>query len=555
MVHDRGDVPSDFHGDNFLGCTVGVTVAEHNVDMSVEVFNNEDGPGHAEFKWRPTGPPVNVTVRSGCEPAYEKGYVSDVTDDFRRGGSQSFTDHELTQRMLARGIPNEGVYHDPEPSEYDRWMLTLGPGTPEEVRVAIEGPTCACLEAEVAAPKVVDFAARASVSGGTFAKWVVTPEGAAPRELVNSGGAAGALSLGLTPETRRVALSITYTRNGKTYRSDPHTVAVCATDSLSTADGVKDFTFDAGNPGRAILELRTRATVAGRDVSREIRWTMERTDDLTTLSPLEATGAEASFTYDKLPSRNSSFGPKRVTMQVQADGCDCTRTETVRLFFAPLATNHPGITELEGAANFFYYWLQSAAAEGLDKSVFRYRDVLADVNGSVGAVIGRFVPADGRVYVSRALLSAGCRGAPRAGTRTPGPGNTGIDCFAETLRHELQHRTDYQTWWPNGYADPSVSTAWDLIPTLVSALANDADGDKVPASVEASLAGCRDAFSTSEAERARNIRSCTQRPFDDVLDLEINAYYAGWKWQRGRADKEDWSCGGKQWRGKSCPTP
>ena len=99
----------------------------------------------------------------------------------------------------------------------------------------------------------------------------------------------------------------------------------------------------------------------------------------------------------------------------------------------------------------------------------------------------------------------------------------------------------------------SASSGWDFIPTLASALANDADGDKVPASVEATLPGCRDAFSTDDAVRAVNIRSCAARPFADVLDLEIYAYYTGWKWQRSKADAEDWSCGGKQWRGKSCP--
>jgi hypothetical protein len=275
----------------------------------------------------------------------------------------------------------------------------------------------------------------------------------------------------------------------------------------------------------------------------------------TTLSPAEATGSSASFTYETLPTKNDAFGKKRVTTTVASEGCECTRASFVRIFFPPLATNNPSGAALERTANFFHYWMQSpAVTSGVNTPFYAYRKVLVDVNGSVGArPIARFVPADDRIYIAEALMKDGCRGPAASGTRTPGPGNRGIDCFAETLRHEWQHRVDYKAWWPNGYPDVSASSAWDFIPTLASALTNDADGDKVPASVESTLPGCRDAFTTNEAERARNIRSCTGRPFDDVLDLEIYAYYTGWKWQRGQANDEDWSCGGKQWRGKACP--
>jgi hypothetical protein len=326
-------------------------------------------------------------------------------------------------------------------------------------------------------------------------------------------------------------------------------------DSVYTPDGVKDFSFTDGDPGRAVVDMRSRATVAGRDASPEIKWTLEPMNGGTVLSPAEVTGSAASFTYEKLPTTNDRFGKKRVTTTVAGEGCECTRASYVRIFFAPLATNHPGTGALAGTANFFYYWMQSPeVTSGANTPYYRYRKVLPDVNGSGGArPIARFVPAEDRIYVAEALIKDGCRGRAASRTRTPGPGNTGIDCFAETLRHEWQHRVDYQSWWPNGYPDVSASSAWDLIPTLASALANDADGDKVPSSVEATLAGCRDAFSTNEAERARNIRSCQGRPFDDVLDLEVYAYYTGWKWQRGKADGEDWSCAGKQWRGKSCP--
>jgi hypothetical protein len=173
--------------------------------------------------------------------------------------------------------------------------------------------------------------------------------------------------------------------------------------------------------------------------------------------------------------------------------------------------------------------------------------------GNGSTTIATFVPREDRIYIGEPVFTLGCRGPASPGTRTHTLGNQKIDCFGETLRHEWQHRIDYRTWWPDGYHDPSESYGWDFIPALGFALLNDADGDKVPADVEAKLPGCRDAFSLDQAERERNTHSCDGRPFDDVIDLEVFAYYAGWKWQVGKADKEDWACGGKQWKGGACP--
>ena len=111
----------------------------------------------------------------------------------------------------------------------------------------------------------------------------------------------------------------------------------------------------------------------------------------------------------------------------------------------------------------------------------------------------------------------------------------GIDCFAETLRHELQHRTDAIEWWgsprgPYGRFD--------------SGLLTDVDADNVPGVTEL-LLGCNP-FSKF---------SCEARPFENVTDAEIRAYYTGWEWLLGSVNAEDWSCGpkSKQWQGSKCP--
>ena len=528
-------------------------VASYDARISMHAKGADDSEREISLVWRPRGP-VTASVTGNCTADFIAKRQREVTE--RGYGISTTTDRfEFAAQIAPNGLPRAGRHEEPiEEGEEGHQIWTIGAAT-DDVQITIDGPKCACLNEEDPAPKTLGFTARATAPGGTFARWVVTPEGDAPRELTNAGGATATLSFGLTRGTRRVNLSVAYTREGKTYRSEPHTVTVCVMDSVDTPDGIKDFSFTGGDPGRVVIDMRSRATFAGRDASSDIKWTLEPMNGGTTLSPNETTGSAASFTYETLPTKNDAFGKKRVTTAVAADGCECTRASFVRIFFPPLATNNPSSGALDRTANFFNYWMQSpAVTSGVNTPFYSYQKVLVDVNGSVGArPIARFVPAEDRIYVAQALMQDGCRGRAASGTRTPGPGNTGIDCFAETLRHEWQHRLDYKTWWPNGYPDVSASGAWDFIPTLVSALANDADGDKVPASVETTLPGCRDAFTTNETERARNIRSCAGRPFDDVLDLEVYAYYTGWKWQRGKADAEDWSCGGKQWRGKACP--
>jgi hypothetical protein len=159
----------------------------------------------------------------------------------------------------------------------------------------------------------------------------------------------------------------------------------------------------------------------------------------------------------------------------------------------------------------------------------RYQAVIPAVNDPNDRPIARYVWEDDRLFVSN-ILEIGCRGRVDRAARAPvGVTAEGIDCFAETLRHEWHHRSEELLWWR--------SSAVGYTPAL------DPDLDLVPSSVESKEPGCS---STSA-------RSCTARPFADVTDREINAYYVGWTWPIGGADGEDWSCGGKQWGGGGCP--
>ncbi|MBA2291467.1 MAG: hypothetical protein H0W15_03310 [Gemmatimonadales bacterium] len=540
-------------------CNITV-LSSYDADVTLNVSGVvEDEPLGVDIRWKPTAP-VAAAVSGDCETQW----VATVRSRVIAGTWQSFQviapggddEGEMLRAMARGGIPRPGRYSAP-PGEYvlSSWTLSIDTGPVADVQIAIDGPNCSCIKGEEAEGKPVRFTATSSAKGGVFESFTVASPGKLPRVIANTGGAAPRLDLAGSRETGATKLAIVYTKDGKRYTAERE-LSFCVMDSVTMADGFDDIAFDESDPGKVNIRVASRAWLNGAEISRELEWTLEAMNSGTELTPGTGTGAAVSLGYTNLPRDNGAFGPKEVTVRAKSGQCNCTRERKPRVFFRALATNHPSAegSEQEDAANFFYYWMKTAASKGINTPFYRYRNDLPSVNDTRGGsrVAARFVPAEDRIYIAQPTLTDGCRGPAAAGTRTTGPGNTGIDCFAENLRHEWQHRVDYRAWWPGGYPDVSTGSAWDLVSNLPAALAADADGDKVPASVEAKLAGCVDAFSVDPEVRARNIRSCNARPFSDVLDLEIYAYYEGWKWQRGSADREDWSCGGKQWKGGEC---
>ncbi|MBA3343406.1 MAG: hypothetical protein H0T48_16445 [Gemmatimonadaceae bacterium] len=517
-----------------------IATAKIDHEVSVELTVSQG----VSFKWRRTGSPELAQVGGDCGAKV----AAEVAASFSSGGHLSVRDddEDLMLQMLNGRVLREGTYRYADFDGQTGWTLTIGPALAEEPQIAIEGPACSCISGEDAEGKSVRFTATASAKGGVFEAFTVKSSGKTPRVIANDGGAAPRLDLAGSRETGATTLMITYTKDGKRYTAE-HAVSFCVMDSVTMADGFDDITFDDSDPGRAEFRVLSKASLDGTDVSSDIAWTLEAMKGGTELSPGEATGAAVTLGYTNLPRENSAFGPKEVTARVKSGKCNCTRERKPRFFFSALAANHPSAedSEQKDAANFFFYWMQTAAAKGINTPFYRYKEALPNVNesgGGLSKVAARFVPGEDRIYITETTFTVDCRGPAAAGTRTFGPGNKGIDCFAENLRHEWQHRVDLKTWWPDGYPDPSVGGAWDLVSNLPAALLNDTDGDKVPNAVESSQPGCS----------RISMRSCPARPFDDVLDTEIYAYYEGWKWQRGSANKEDWSCGGKQWKGGEC---
>ena len=123
-----------------------------------------------------------------------------------------------------------------------------------------------------------------------------------------------------------------------------------------------------------------------------------------------------------LPDPHPDFGPKRITVEI---------------FFEPTAVNHPGDGSGE-IPNWFHYWGQRSAGRGFDPF---YRQEIPPCISSEEVLLGRYESDDNKVYLAEALARSTCPARPGA------PGSTGIDCYAEIVRHETTHQREQQYWW------------------------------------------------------------------------------------------------------------
>jgi hypothetical protein len=130
--------------------------------------------------------------------------------------------------------------------------------------------------------------------------------------------------------------------------------------------------------------------------------------------------------------------------------------------------------------------------------------------------------ADQIYLTTKVAIAGGCKGRQGDAVSV----DTGIDCFANTLRHESHHRKELTGWWGQYMSN------YDGF--------NDADVDMVPDDLEKEL-GCQLALKRGTCPSLpRHLR-------DEVSDAELNAYHVGWTWKPGTADQEDWAYPGKQW--------
>lgn len=417
------------------------------------------------------------------------------------------------------------------------WSLTKGRVDPEP-RVTIYGPACGCLDADNPSSTTLTFTAGATRRGGEFRAFVITPEGQAPTVIANVGGTQPRLELQATLTTKPVSLRIAYVRNGRTYESAPFRVEFCAISKVRLDDESGDYAFSSLT-ARLTVNAEVDSWLNGEIADSQLTWTAEQIGSPTRLTtiPDSGRGHQMQFRYDALPDRNDDFGPKRIEVSLKSGSCDCARERTIRAFFVADDTK-----ELDSPVpNWFRYWSQTDAMSNEVRALKpEYRAFIPSDPTSTAseAVAARW---DGEtekmLFSEKAARTCLNPSGPEMTVPTSRAQTTGIDCFGELVLHEWQHRKDFIDWWGSPRGPHAVSK--------IEWLARDFDLDLVPNAVEDQTPGC------SSTDR----RSCPLRPRPDLTDGEMNAYWTGWSWPIGKANRQDWSCGGvspKQWKGSRC---
>lgn len=293
------------------------------------------------------------------------------------------------------------------------------------------------------------------------------------------------------------------------------------------------FTFNAAGKGK--LEIEAVATVSPEKYEGQVTWKIDGIKGSTKkIDPPK--GSKVKIIFEGLPRDNKEFGEKKITASVAGKSDPIT----IEVFFPPDAKNHPGKGRGE-TPNWFYYWMQTKAGKGYSP---RYKPVSDCGSG----ILGNYFYDEDAIYLYDNVYNNSCRSRPGAAKST-----TGLDCFGETLRHETVHKEELRYWWDSVITSigtfklPPPGCGLSDVPGNIAKqlIGIDFDRDMVPDYIEKGLAGCD----------PNNSRSCPKRPFNDVPDVEMNAYRISWKkWPLGTADEEDWSWCGKQWSDPSvCP--
>ncbi len=565
---------------------------EVSVDVTAEVWEGET-PGTLSFSWRGrihrvgrgTGfdykappsatpaavgggkmaPPFNVDVGFVRFETGETGFAVGLIGRCPKEGSRSMltmrtedsdqgSPFSLTEPELGEGFERSFTFRvSANQCEFAgdavvRVTLRKGGEAPD---VIVEGSHCAC-----GAEGTAEVTARSASGEVVFEKFEVkgAPAGAVRR---NEGGKAAHLTLGNAARSGGPVEAVAvYRHQGKTRRAPSHTVHLALVEKPKTKDNEKwggnggsDFAFDDGAPGHLEFEAEGRAWLDGRDVSTSLRWVAGGAEYL---RPDPAAGARARFQADGLPRDNASFGRKKIRAVLEGQDWKCeSEPREVRIFYWANAENGP---QGKGTPNWAWYYRQTRAWNGADFSVGDFQCGVPAPNRA-----GGYDWCHDRIYLHPRRPEIPCR--MPVGTPTE-RANRYIDCFAQTIRHEAHHRRELMEWWGGRTPEPTGP--------------EDPDGDLVPAAVEARLGlGCRDEPPTTADQvtaawqvlkgklfgHPANVGvpptqySCALatsplgpgRPFPDVIDSEIHAYYEGWKWQTGSADGEDWAWPGKNW--------
>ena len=302
--------------------------------------------------------------------------------------------------------------------------------------------------------------------------------------------------------------------------------------AIRTQDGQDKYCFSEGTPGK--LEFTLTADVTPGGLADEVTWTVpDLAGSIRTISPASGKGRTIKVTYTGLPQNNSDFGPKKITAVAKKDRCQGQAEKEVRFFFPVLAKNNPGGAE----PNWYYYWKQTSACVG----PIRFGgDSIKCQAGPGGHDLGYYRSAAFDTFYNICDLKN--LGANFPFGSWTGKGQdivpqpvTGIDTFAVACLHENAHYTHAMQWWKkcqtlDKFEDTDQNGIKDDKEKQL-----DKDGDLVPDALEKG-------FGLDPKNKYSKDPSHT---FDDE---EILCCAAEATWKIGKADKEDWSKPGKQWK-------
>ena len=142
---------------------------------------------------------------------------------------------------------------------------------------------------------------------------------------------------------------------------------------VTAGSSKNEFTYNTSSPG--VLSIPVTATInpsslAGK-VGDMLRWkvtaisgsTLEWTDSWAGDSSA-GKGVSPTANFTKVPSDNTAFGAKKVTLEfVKDNAVALSKTADIEVFFDKTATNNPGgFFGSGGDPNWLYYWKQSVVS-------------------------------------------------------------------------------------------------------------------------------------------------------------------------------------------------
>jgi len=270
---------------------------------------------------------------------------------------------------------------------------------------------------------------------------------------------------------------------------------------------------------------KSAGIAAPADIPVELSWTippfMGVSPRQTDLDPYRSRVAY-SYALDRMPETNDAWHTASMRVDVRAlRPCldPRPRQDSLSFLFSRDGTGNPS----GGDPNWFYYWMQTDAAGGLQPgSDVRYAGRCND-GGTLGFF--NFLTDRRRVYL--------CDGVQESNANAiTGVTTYGIDNVAVTLLHEWQHKTNWEQWWQEFWDGCAGCTIYG--PEWA---ARDADFDWVPDELEGTL-GYGFVVGNPDTHNTKLKGG----------DEHYVAVKAEERWRIGSADRQDWAFPGARSR-------